>query len=104
LRFIAARLFREVEMSLEHAPQRIRRLRRVEACAYLKEVHDINRSPKTLAKEAVIGGGPHMIYENRIPTYTLPALDAYAERLLSPPVRSTAERRVALKARAQRDG
>jgi hypothetical protein len=82
-------------MSLEHAPQRQRRLRRTEACDYLRDVHGVVRSPKTLAKLAVQGGGPVMIYEGRIPTYTPAALDDYAGSILSAPVRNTADRRLA---------
>ena len=82
-------------MSLEHALQRQRRMRRVDASAYLNDEWGIPRSPKTLAKLAVIGGGPSMVYEGRFPTYTSAALDAYAESILSAPVRSTSERRLA---------
>jgi hypothetical protein len=61
----------------------------------LNDEHGVVRSPKTLAKLAVVGGGPEMIYEGRIPTYTRAALDAYAQSILSAPVRNTAERRLA---------
>jgi hypothetical protein len=81
-------------MSLEHAPQRDRRrLRRNEASVYLKEEHQIDRSPNTLAKLAVIGGGPAMVYVGRFPTYTPDALDDYARSIISMPVRNTAEPR-----------
>ena len=83
-------------MSLEHAPHRARRFRRKEACDYLSDEHGVRRSPRTLAKLAVLGGGPVMIYEGRFPTYTPAALDDCAKMILSAPVRSTAERCQAL--------
>ena len=73
-------------MSLEHAPHRARRFRRKEACDYLSDEHGVCRSPRTLAKLAVLGGGPVMIYEGRFPTYTPAALDDYAKAILSAPV------------------
>ena len=39
--------------------ERCCRLRRAEASAYLKEKHGIDRAPTTLAKYAVVGGGPN---------------------------------------------
>jgi hypothetical protein len=81
-------------MSLEHNPAKgVRRFRRSEACKYLKEVWGIDRSPRTLAKEACQGGGPEMVYAGRFPTYAEPALDTYAQSKLSRPVRSTSELR-----------
>ena len=63
-------------MPLEHSPPKsVRRFRRVQASAYLKEVWGISRSPKTLAKLNVIGGGPLVEYDGRIPLYTEPNLD-----------------------------
>jgi hypothetical protein len=79
-------------MSLEHSPAR-RRLRNTwQACEYLLERHGIVRSPATLNKLRVVGGGPefrkigakHVGYEE-------PALDTYAEGLISKPLRSTSE-------------
>lgn len=89
----AATAFYEATMSLEHAPHRARRFRRKEACDYLSDEHGVRRSPRTLAKLAVLGGGPVMIYEGRFPTYTPAALDDYAKAILSAPVHNTAERR-----------
>jgi hypothetical protein len=48
-------------MSLEHGLYRARRFRRKEACDYLNDEHGVRRSPRTLAKLAVLGGGPVMI-------------------------------------------
>jgi hypothetical protein len=82
-----------MQMSLEHAPSKeVRRFRRKNASAYLKDAWGIDCAPKTLAKLASIGGGPAMEYAGRIPTYTQPALDEFAQAKLSPPVRNTAER------------
>lgn len=70
-------------------------LRRAAASVYLKEKHGIERSPATLAKYASIGGGPEFRRAGRVPLYTPDALDKYAESILSKPVRSTSELRVA---------
>jgi hypothetical protein len=81
-------------MSLEYATEKgVRRLRRAEASSYLKQTWSIDRSPRTLAKEACCGGGPEMVYAGRVPLYTEAALDAYARSKLSRPVRSTSEMR-----------
>jgi hypothetical protein len=81
-------------MSIEHSPaKRVRRYRRTDASRYLKETWGIDRSPRTLAKEACQGGGPEMVYAGRIPLYTESALDTYAQAKLSKPVRSTSELR-----------
>ena len=68
-----------------------RRLRRVEASRYLLENWGIRRTPKTLAKLAVTGGGPVFEKDGRFPLYTEPRLDDWARAQLSPPVSSTAE-------------
>lgn len=75
-------------------PEKTPRLRRDRASTYLKTEWGISRTPKTLAKEAVMGGGPAMEYDGRIPLYTPANLDEYASRVLSEPVNSTAELRV----------
>jgi hypothetical protein len=68
--------------------------RRPEASRYLQETWSITRSPQTLAKYAVQGGGPKMVYVGRIPHYTKATLDAYARSVFTPPVASTAELKV----------
>ena len=75
-------------------PEKTCRLRRDVASTYLKDEWGISRTPKTLAKEAVTGGGPAMEYDGRIPLYTTANLDEYASSVLSGPVKSTAELRV----------
>jgi hypothetical protein len=68
-----------------------RPLRRTEASAYLLEHHGINRTPATLAKLAVTGGGPPFHKANRIPLYYPADLDWWAASILSPKVHSNAE-------------
>jgi hypothetical protein len=68
-----------------------RRLRRVEASAYLKEKWGIERKASTLAKLAVIGGGPRFESANRVPLYPEPELDRWATSIISPVKRSTAD-------------
>jgi hypothetical protein len=69
-----------------------KRYRRKDASAYLLEKHGISRTKATLAKLAVIGGGPVMVYDGSIPLYPEDGLDAYAAAAISPPVRSSSER------------
>ena len=66
-------------------------LRRKAASDYLRETHGLERAPSTLAKLAVIGGGPIFRRAGRIPLYTTDDLDAWAESLLGPPMRSTSD-------------
>ena len=66
-----------------------RPLSRQEASTYLFENHGIRRSPSTLAKLAVIGGGPSFRKAGRTPLYTVAALDEWANEITSAPVRST---------------
>jgi hypothetical protein len=58
-------------------------LRRREASAYLREQHGICRAPATLAKLAVIGGGPRFRHVGRVPIYPVIELDAYAAAITS---------------------
>jgi hypothetical protein len=66
-------------------------LRRKAASDYLRETHGLERAPSTLAKLAVIGGGPIFRRAGRIPLYTTDDLDRWAISLLSAPMRSTSE-------------
>ena len=70
-----------------------RRLRRAEAVVYLLENHGIRRTVGTLAKLAVVGGGPRFRVAGRTPLYEPDDLDAWVESILSPPVGSTSELR-----------
>lgn len=69
-----------------------KRLRRSMASAYLKEMYGIDRTPGTLAKLAVTGGGPRFQHVGRIPLYPTDELDKWAESILSPLRSSTTER------------
>ncbi len=67
------------------------RLRRKEASKYLSENWGIERAPSTLAKLAVIGGGPKFQHANRFPLYTAEELDRWASSILSPLKSSTSD-------------
>lgn len=77
-----------------------RPLRRAEASAYLLERHGIQRRPATLAKLAVIGGGPIFRRAGRVPLYSPTDLDEFAARITSAPVHSTSELRDHLQKRS----
>lgn len=68
-------------------------LRRAEASDYLREHHSIEIAKSTLAKFATIGGGPVMVYAGRFPLYRPADLDAWAAARMSPPCRSTSDRK-----------
>lgn len=75
------------------------RLRRWEAAEYLRLIHGIEVSDKTLAKWACKGGkwaghlgGPPFQYINRTPVYPTDALDAWAIEKLGTPMQSTSNR------------
>jgi hypothetical protein len=72
---------------------RPRRLKRREASLYLEEEWGITRKETTLAKYAVVGGGPKFEKAGRTPLYTASNLDDWARSILSPLVRSTSELR-----------
>jgi hypothetical protein len=64
-------------------------LRRAAASAYLRETWGIGRAPATLAKLAVVGGGPRFRRAGRVPLYAPADLNAWAAALLGEPVAST---------------
>lgn len=68
------------------------RLRRTQASQYLLEKWGISRTPGTLAKLAVTGGGPRFQYAGRFPLYPSSELDLWAETLLSPLKSSTSDK------------
>jgi hypothetical protein len=76
---------REVVMS---SPKYIRRKA---AAQYLREHWGLPRTANTLAKLAVVGGGPIFRKAGRIPLYAPADLDQYAEDQLSKPMRSTSD-------------
>jgi hypothetical protein len=65
-------------------------LRRAAAGEYLKQTYGVG-SRRTLAKLAVVGGGPEMRYIGRLPVYTIAALDEWAQSKISGPRRSTSD-------------
>jgi hypothetical protein len=68
------------------------RLKRAEASAYLLEKHGISRTYTTLAKLAVVGGGPAFRkVGTRTVVYDVADLDAWAASIMSKPVFSTSE-------------
>jgi hypothetical protein len=67
-----------------------RYLRRAEAAQHLPQ-QGLPCSEKTLAKYAVIGGGPIYSKFGRYPVYTTDDLDAWAQARIGKPVRSTSD-------------
>jgi hypothetical protein len=67
-------------------------LRRKAASKYLNDVNGVVRAPSTLAKYAVIGGGPIFQLMGRFPVYTSPNLDQWVASKLSGPMRSTSDK------------
>jgi hypothetical protein len=71
-----------------------RHLRRTAAANYLKETHGLDRAPATLAKLAVIGGGPIFRRAGQVALYSTDDLDKWVALKLGPPMRSTSEKAV----------
>lgn len=67
------------------------RLRRAEAPAYLAEKFGVTIAVRTLAKLAVLGGGPAFRRFGRIPLYDIAELDRWALERLSEPMSSTSD-------------
>ena len=68
-----------------------RYLRRKQAAEYLTDDWGIPTAASTLAKKAVVGGGPCFHSAGRIPLYSLDELDRYAKAKLGNPRKSTSE-------------
>jgi hypothetical protein len=68
------------------------RMRRREASQYLQDQHGIRLAHSTLAKLAVVGGGPPFRLDGRFPVYDRADLDVYADARLGPLRRSTSDR------------
>ena len=66
-------------------------LRRKAASDYLSKTHGLDRAPGTLAKYAVIGGGPIFRRIGRVPLYATEDLDQWVGSKLSEPMRSTSD-------------
>ena len=76
--------------STDVVPTRKRDMTRAEAARYITD-HWFPCSPKTLAKVAVVGGGPCFRKVGRAPLYSEASCDTWAEGKIGPLVRSTAE-------------
>jgi hypothetical protein len=70
-------------------------LRRKAAAQYLREHWGLPCSPNTLAKLAVVGGGPTYRRAGRIPLYSVENLDRYVEQKLGKELRTTSDYGVA---------
>ena len=68
-----------------------RLLRRVEAASYVQNRWGYPLSPNTLAKLAVVGGGPKFLKASKFPLYDVAWLDEWVRSKLSLPVSSTSE-------------
>jgi hypothetical protein len=66
-------------------------MRRADAARYLRETYGIPCAPATLAKYAVVGGGPAYKRAGKFPIYARDDLDAWAKSRLGKPVHSTSE-------------
>ena len=81
------------------AATRKRDMTRAETAQYITD-HWFPCSPKTLAKLAVIGGGPAFRKAGRVPLYSEASVDGWAESKIGPLVRSTTELAVSLGAKS----
>ena len=72
-----------------------RLLRRKEAARYLSEKRGLPVAPQTLAKLAVVGGGPAFRKFGRFPLYDVSDLNDWADAQLGPPRRSTSDAKAA---------
>jgi hypothetical protein len=68
-----------------------RLLRRVEAARYLSDKVGLPCSPRTLAKLAVIGGGPLYRKASRVPLYEIADLEIWARSRIGGKQRSTSD-------------
>jgi hypothetical protein len=76
---------------LSRAPTRCVPLRRKAAAEYIRDVHGQPCAAKTLARLAVVGGGPAYRKAGKFPLYSPDDLDAWALARLSPKVSSSFE-------------
>ena len=77
-------------MSTTETP-RPRNLRRAEAAEYLRQTHGVHLAVQTLAKLAVLGGGPPYFLDGRFPAYPIVGLDEFAIARLGRLRRSTSD-------------
>ena len=71
------------------------RMRRKVASEYLLEEHGVSLSPATLAKLAVLGGGPAFRKDGPFPIYERTDLDTFATARLGPLRTSTSDQQQA---------
>jgi len=71
------------------------RMRRKVASEYLLEEHGVSLSPATLAKLAVLGGGPAFRKDGPFPIYERVELDTFAVGRLGPLRHSTSDQQQA---------
>lgn len=76
---------------MDIAPEKGRLLRRKEAARYLTERRGLPVAAQSLAKLAVVGGGPAFRKFGRFPIYDVDDLEAWANAKLSPLRRSTSD-------------
>ena len=69
----------------------LRLLRRSEAAQHIQDKWGYPCSPRTLAKYAVIGGGPVFRRAGRFPLYSIADLNDWVASKLGPPMRSTSD-------------
>jgi hypothetical protein len=81
-----------IGITSRHWPSRMRR--RV-ASEYLLEEHGVSLSPATLAKLAVVGGGPAFRKDGPFPLYERGELDTFAIGRLGPLRHSTSDQQQA---------
>ena len=67
------------------------RMRRPVASTYLFEEHGVSLTPATLAKLAVVGGGPKFRKDGKFPIYDRDELDSFAVARLGPLRSSTSD-------------
>jgi hypothetical protein len=79
-------------MTTDQTLHRLRLLRRVDAASHVQQTWGIPLSPRTLAKLAVVGGGPPYRKAGRFPLYEVEDLDAWAASKLGPKQRSSSDR------------
>jgi hypothetical protein len=77
-------------VSVDPSPQR-RKLRRAEAAQFVRDAYGVPLSASTLAKLAVVGGGPPYVKISRYPVYDVDDLRAWIEARTSAKLRSTSE-------------
>lgn len=74
-----------------HSQPILSNMRRADAARYIRDAHGIPCAPTTLAKYAVLGGGPAFRKAGKFPIYSRDDLDVWANQRLGKLVYSTSE-------------